>query len=358
MNVNGPTPETTLNASKTVSFGPNAEVYVMNAADKVMAKVKNLTSFDYGCTQFVIDRQGTASVPFWNNTPANYLMSKSFKVIPANSNPTGSYEITLYYNAAEVNGWQTATGQNINSAQMVKVTNGHFVPDVTPATPFTSDVAVVGTSNTAYGTGFAIKGVFNNTSFSGFGVGVPAAPVPVTLLSFTGYEKKNASVLNWVTTSEVNTKGFDIEKSFDGINFSKIGYAVAAGNSSVSRNYLFTDPAKMTSIQFFRLKQIDIDGRSVYSNVVAIRKTSAAELQIVSVSNPFKEKVKVVFTDAPQDKVSFELYDAAGKLVMTTQQPVYSNTAEILVPAQLSAGSYFLRVLVGEQVFNEKLVKQ
>jgi len=285
-------------------------------------------------------------------------MSKSFRVAPANVNPTGNYEITLYYTADEVNGWQTATGQNIHSALMVKVGNGQYIPDVSPATPFTSDVNVIGSTNTAYGTGYAIKGIFLNTSFSGFGVGVPAAPVPVTLLSFTGYEKRGASELNWVTTAEVNTKGFEIEKSFDGINFSKIGYVTAAGNSSVARNYLFTDPKKLTSIQFFRLKQIDLDARSAYSNIVAIRKTEASQIDIVSVSNPFTDKVKIIFTEAPQDKAIFEVYDAAGKLLLSTQQQVYSSTADIVVPSNWSAGTYFLRILVNDLVFNEQLIKR
>jgi len=358
MNVNGPTPEINLNATKTASFGPNAEIYIMNASNKIMARVKNLTSFDYGCTQFIIDRQGSTAVQFWNSTPANFLLSKSFKVIPANSNPTGSYEISLYYTASEVNGWQTASGQSITNAQMVKVSNGRFVPDVTPATPFTADVSVVGATVTNYGTNYEIKGVFNNSSFSGFGVGVPAAPVPVTLLSFTGYEKNNAAVLNWTTTSENNTRGFEVEKSFDGASFSKIGYLKAAGNSAVNRNYLLTDAAKLSIIQFYRLKQIDFDGRTAYSNIVAIRKTNASQIEVVSVSNPFKEKVKIVFTEAPQDNAVFELYDATGKIVMSTQQKVYSSITEIMVPAKLSRGTYFLRILVNDLVFNEQLIKQ
>ena len=358
MNVNGPSPETNLNATYTTSLGPNAEVYILNASNKLMAKVKNLTSFDYGCTQFVIDRQGTSAVQFWNNSPANYLFSKSLKVIPTNSTATGSYEISLYYTASEVNGWQTATGQSINSAQMVKVTNGHYIPNVSPSTPYTSDVMVVGSTNTAFGTSYVIKGVFNNTSFSGFGVGVPSSPLPITALSFNGYEKNNASVLNWTTSSEFNTRGFDIEKSFDGISFSKIGNVAAAGNSTVTRNYLFTDAAKLSVIQFYRLKQIDLDGRSSYSNIVAIKKTNGSQLEVVSVSNPFKDKVKIVFTEAPQNNTIFELYDATGKLVMNTQQLVYSSVTEIMAPSKLSSGTYFLRILVNDLIFNEQLIKQ
>jgi len=58
---------------------------------------------------------------FWNTNIPNYLMDKTFHVLPTTNNPSGSYNITLFYTQAEVNGWQTFTGQNISSIQLVKV---------------------------------------------------------------------------------------------------------------------------------------------------------------------------------------------------------------------------------------------
>jgi hypothetical protein len=357
MNIAGPSPETNLNATKTVSFGPNEDVYVYNGVGRIMARVKNLGTFDYGCTQFIIDRQGTAAVPFWNNNSANYLMSKSFKVIPTNNSASGNYEVTLYYTAAEVAGWQTQTGQNINSAQMVKVSNGFYIPDVTVATPHFADVTIVGATTSAYGADYAIKATFNNTSFSGFGIGIPAAPVPVTALSFNGYERNKAALLNWTTTSEYNNKGFELEKSFDGINFSRITFLQGAGNSSTNRNYVYTDPSKLTTVQYYRLKQVDFDGRYNYSGIIAIRKNEKSELDILSVSNPFKDDVKIIFTDATQGKAQFELYDASGKLVMNTSQMVYGTTASIKVPSNFAAGTYILKIMINDMIFNERLIK-
>ncbi|MEO7266088.1 MAG: T9SS type A sorting domain-containing protein [Ferruginibacter sp.] len=357
MNINGPSPETNLNATKTVSFGPNEDVYVYNGAGKIMGRVKNLSSFDYGCTQFIIDRQGTSAVQFWNNTTANYLMSKSFKVIPTNNSATGSYEVTLYYTAAEVTGWQTLTGQNITSAQMVKVSNGFYIPDVTIATPHFADVTIVGATSSAYGSDYALKATFTNTSFSGFGIGIPSAPVPVTALSFNGYERNKAALLNWTTTSESNNKGFELEKSFDGINFSKITFVQGAGNSSTNRNYIYTDPSKLTTVQYYRLKQVDFDGRYNYSGIIAIRKNEKTEFDILSVTNPFKNDVKIIFTDAIQGKAQFELYDANGKLIMNNSQMVYGTNASFVVPSSAAAGTYILKIMINDLVFNERLIK-
>ncbi len=357
MNINGPSPETILNTTKTVPFGPNEDVYIYNGTGKIMARVTNLSNFDYGCTQFIIDRQGTSAVQFWNNTTANYLMSKSFKVIPTNNSSSGSYEVTLYYTAAEVAGWQSATGQNISSAQMVKVSNGFYIPDVTVATPHFADVTIVGATSAAYGSDYTIKATFTNTTFSGFGIGIPSAPVPVTALSFNGYERNKAALLNWTTTSEYNNKGFELEKSFDGINFSKITFVQGAGNSSTNRNYVYTDPSKLTTVQYYRLKQVDFDGRYNYSGIIAIRKNEKTEFEILSVTNPFKNDVKIIFTDALQGKAQFELYDVNGKMIMNTLQMVYGTTASFAVPSSAAAGTYILKIIINDLVFNERLIK-
>ncbi len=351
--------ETVLNSSKTVSFGPSQTIYVYNSNGKVLAKVENLSTVDYGCTQFIIDRQGTSSVPFWNNNTANYLFSKSLKVIPTNNPSNGSYSISLYYNAAEVSGWQTATGQTLSSASMVKVSNGRYIPDVTPATPYVADITLVPITVTSHNTNDVIvSGTFNNTSFSGFGIGVPSAPLPVTSLTFSGAEINKSAVLNWQTITEYNNQGFELQKSFDGISFSKIAYVEGAINSNTPSNYLYSDPAKLGTVQYYRLKQLDIDGKFTYSGIVAIRKNTIVDFSIISVSNPFSNDIRITFSEPTQAKAVFELYDASGKMVLTTQGQVYGPNITIPVEQNLAKGTYILRVLINDMVFNEKLIKK
>ena len=200
---------TALNSSKTAYLGPNDDVYFYDGSGNVMARIKNLTAFDYGCTQVVIDRAGTTSSQFWNNSPANFLLSKTFKVIPTNATTTGSYQVTLYYNGVEVSGWQTATGQVVSSAQLVKVSNGFYVPDVTPGTPHIADVIVIGGNTGSFGSNTTITGTFTSTGFSGFGAGYPCSPLSGVLL-WTGAVNTNwSNPGNWscgfvpITTSDV-----------------------------------------------------------------------------------------------------------------------------------------------------------
>lgn len=173
--VTGTPVSTALNSTKTAYLGPLDDAYFYDASGNIVARIKNLTAFDYGCTQIIIDRAGSGATQFWNNAPANYLLSKTCKVIPTNNTAAGSYQVTLYYTAAEVAGWEAATGRTWagSSMQVVKVSNGFFIPDVTPAVPHTADVSTVTGTKGTLGSNFTIRGDFSSTGFSGFGVGVP-----------------------------------------------------------------------------------------------------------------------------------------------------------------------------------------
>src|SRR5204862_3127439 len=98
-------------------------------------------------------------------------------------------------------------------------------------------------------------------------------PLPLVLAEFTGTINSNNSVsLEWKTSSELNSKEFDVERSVDGVNFEAISIVPAAGNSTVTINYSHRDedhPQK--SVLYYRLKLLDIDGRYEYSKVLRLR---------------------------------------------------------------------------------------
>jgi hypothetical protein len=351
-------PVETALVTTTINLGPNTDVYIYDAAGNIQARIKNLTAFDYGCTQVEIDRAGSSSVQFWNNTPNNYLASKSFKVIPTNNTASGHYQITLYYSSAEVTGWQTATTQTWANAQMVKVSNGFYIPDVTPATPHTSDVSTITATPGSLGSDYTIMGDFNNTGFSGFGVGVPSAPLPVTMVYFVAYKKEDNAILDWRTTFEQNNKGFEIEKSYDGVNFFKIDFVKGAGNSVATNNYTYTDKSKLTSIQYYRIKQIDFDSRAVLSNIQSV-KADIKTLDLLSVTNPFNNTISIVFTKPLTKKINVELFDASGKKVYSySKQPSSQTNINLLLDQNLSKGTYIIHIDAGDDQFVRKLVKQ
>ena len=229
-----------LGNSKSLSLGPLADVYFYDLSGKIMARVKNLTAFDYGCTQVFIDRSGITSGQFWNNTPANYLASKSFRIIPTNNTTSGVFQVTLYYAQGEVAGWQSATGQVIGSAQVIKVSNGFYVPDVTPANSHVSDVIVLPATIGTFGTGNIITSNLNASGFSGFGIGYPCSPVSGVLI-WTGASNTTwANAANW-SCGTIPTLASDVQ-----INNGLTNYPVV--NSNVSIKSLVIKPGASVTV--------------------------------------------------------------------------------------------------------------
>jgi hypothetical protein len=114
------------------------------------------------------------------------------------------------------------------------------------------------------------------------------AVAPVKLTSFTATTNCSTTTLLWQTAQEQNSKGFAIEQSTDGVNFNAIGFVASKGNGSTMQNYNYTTSALSNSKVYFRLKQIDKDGRFEYSSVVStIIKCAASVVNVYP--NPVKD---------------------------------------------------------------------
>ncbi len=97
--------------------------------------------------------------------------------------------------------------------------------------------------------------------------------LPVQLSAFNATVVNKSVNLNWVTKSEINSKAFIIERSFDGSNFKALAELKAAGNSVISREYFFSDvnAFSTSTLLYYKLKQLDIDGRTTYSRVLTVK---------------------------------------------------------------------------------------
>jgi hypothetical protein len=354
--------ESTLSSTQSLYLGPNSDVYVYSSTDgELMARIRNLSTHNYGCTQITVDRAGTGSSQFWNNNTSNYLMNKTFRIVPANNNPAGNYEVTVYFTQAEVNGWQAATGQTFSGIQLIKLPSQ--ISNVTPANPEpdgAGTVQVVTPTLGTLGTHSTITHTFTN-GFSGFGAGIPGAPgiLPVTLLSFTGKLQKENVLLEWVTSSEQNSRGFEIEKSYDGVSFRKIGFVASAGNSSTTRHYKFTDPQRAVEFNYYRLRMVDIDNSAKLSDIVLVKNSSGRQ-EIFITNNPFTDKLNIRFAKIPNDKLLVSLYDMKGSKVYEAGYAAYNqSTLQINTASRYMArGIYSLRIETGGKTYNLKAVKQ
>jgi Secretion system C-terminal sorting domain len=195
---------------------------------------------------------------------------------------------------------------------------------------------------------------------------VGGGTIPITWLYFNGRKDNEIVNLNWATGNEQNTDRFWVERSINGTNYTDIGSRKAAGNSSSTRTYQYPDvdgPKLPAPILYYRIRQVDLDGKFTYSNVVAIQNTKAANGPLVQVyPNPFTQQlnVKVHSAAAPATEDRLELYDNAGILVYNrslANRPA-NGVVNINNLPFLTQGVYYLRVYVGGEKEVVKIVKQ
>ncbi|NOT52610.1 MAG: hypothetical protein HOP10_15205, partial [Chitinophagaceae bacterium] len=107
--------------------------------------------------------------------------------------------------------------------------------------------------------------------------------LPVDFLNFSGYRAGARNILNWTTSSEQNNKGFEVQRSIDGSNYVALGFVnslAPGGNSATELSYTFSDNNLSGSRQYYRLKQVNLDNSSKYSNIVLIKGDRGMQMTI------------------------------------------------------------------------------
>jgi hypothetical protein len=189
------------------------------------------------------------------------------------------------------------------------------------------------------------------------------ATTPVKLTSFTATAKAADAFLNWTTASEINNKGFDVERSVDGRTFESIGFVKGAGNSTRMLNYSLTDAKAFTktssTVLYYRLKQVDFDGTFAYSNVVKVNSNAQKANALSVYPNPFNNAYNVSFDAANAGMVELKMVDIQGKVVAEYSAPAIKGENKISLDnlSNVSAGVYFVKVTVDGETQVLKLVK-
>ncbi len=168
--------------------------------------------------------------------------------------------------------------------------------------------------------------------------------LPLKLGDFSAVKKATGTVLYWQTLSETNTKGFQIERSTDGSNFTSIGEVKANGNSSQPLNYQFTDASVQNTTVFYRLRMEDMDGTATLSRVVTVHHNRYAG-QLKVYPNPVIDQVQFQWQGQEGKQVQVEILDLAGRIRLTRNLLLHDGTQTFSLPATaLESGLYTLRV--------------
>jgi len=159
--------------------------------------------------------------------------------------------------------------------------------------------------------------------------------------------------LQWTTSNENNNDYFNVLRSTDGRNFTKIGTVRGQGNSSVAQDYSFDDGSPVDGVDYYRLEQVDLDGKSTYSTIVSVDMDLTNNVYLQLYPNPAHDHITLTCNGiTPGNKVALELYNSAGTLVFR-QESILGADLRITVQRMpnMYTGVYYLRVTLpsGEQ---------
>jgi acid phosphatase type 7 len=136
--------------------------------------------------------------------------------------------------------------------------------------------------------------------------------LPVSLVSFDARLINEKVQLTWVTAMESNNDFFTIERSVNGIDYTAIGIADGAGNSTVVTSYLFTDAAPAPGISYYRLSQHNYDNRKEYLGIKRIENISSRDFDVKALSG-FSGKLVLQINTSGSGWYHFSVYDMVGR---------------------------------------------
>jgi hypothetical protein len=162
---------------------------------------------------------------------------------------------------------------------------------------------------------------FGQTAVASFTMQIEAA-LPVTLVSFKALAEGQTASLAWTTSEEINSERFDIERSQNGKNWSKIGSLASHNESRVNQYYSFVDPSPLRGDNLYRLKMVDLDGTFAYSRIENLNFKGIALVY----PNPVSASDRLAINVGDWSKVSqVRVVNASGKVVFEASNALRSG---------------------------------
>ena len=187
-------------------------------------------------------------------------------------------------------------------------------------------------------------------------------PLPVRFIGFNAVRNKDKALLNWSVAEESSiTDRYEVLRSTNGVDFTSIATIKSFNNGRSSNSYSFTQESLSSiltkGVIYFRIKQIDKDGKFVYTDIKNIR-LSVKGLIAGVYPNPIKQSTTLTFDLAEDSRVIYSLTDAAGKTIETYQvQGFKGSNIKSLNLGKYAAGAYTLKVQAGDDVITLPIVK-
>jgi beta-glucanase (GH16 family) len=165
--------------------------------------------------------------------------------------------------------------------------------------------------------------------------------LPVALTTFSGIAKQHTTLLNWTTASESNNQAFIVERSANATDYTAIGQVQGNGTTNIAHNYTFTDEKPLGGINYYRLRQMDADGKATISTAIAVLFSTNSFM----VTNTLVHDVLNISTDR-ELPITINIFNISG-------QPVYTGKlqgSQQLNLSDLTSGLYIIRTSEGDAI--------
>ncbi|MBT2556815.1 T9SS type A sorting domain-containing protein [Hymenobacter sp. ISL-91] len=176
-------------------------------------------------------------------------------------------------------------------------------------------------------------------------------PLPVTLVSFSAKASGSQVAIRWETASELNNKHFVVERSRDSRAFVPVITRAGQGTTNAATVYNEVDRQPLNGLSYYRLKQVDLDGKTSYSSIVAVSLLKAGE--VVMYPNPVTDQLTITMNGGTEG-VSATITDLSGRTIQVQQLRADGK----LNVANLKAGTYLVTVGNGSAKVTRRIVKQ
>ncbi len=183
-------------------------------------------------------------------------------------------------------------------------------------------------------------------------------PLPVKLSSFTGRYSNGIATLDWQTSQELNSDYFELFRSYDAIEFVSVAKIASAGFSNIIKNYNYNDRIGGANNVYYRLKQVDINGKETFSSII---KLSLGTKTIVEIfPNPFNNNFTITLSSNKSTVATLKILNTTGQLIYSKIITLNKGNNSIVInnlPSSLTAGMYYVTITNDEINFNSKIQK-
>ncbi len=374
----------------TVSRGVNPVLYKIDAATGACTRIGTLSApAGYSFTNsnpstsfggMYLDSRGTLYMAD-NNTGNIYRipdvgnLSTNYKpIFTSKANPTNGNDGALCPSACVTNIIRetiilsqgqssiTLTGGTMATPNEWKYVSGSGPSEPTIASPYNTDVTTA--------SGLTSEGVyiFKRVNPSGNCMDSAIAivsflplPLPITINTFSGKLQQEKDVLQWVTSQEQNSSYFEIQYSSTGLDFSGIGRVEASGNSNINKTYSFTTD-HIGNNAYYRLKLVDINGESKYSNIIHISRTLSSNcVKLNGVAPvPFTDVLRFNVENCKTQNANVMIFNTMGQIMKQQSFLLQNGTATYMLNGleAFPNGTYILKIVTADgNVVTQKVMK-